>query len=154
MRYVLGAILIAGVLLAGCRDDYFYSQTYDFENYRWSAEDVKEFTFNVSDTSKSYLWFVDVRHTADFEYANFYVFPKRMAPNGKIYTDTLNIPLANPAGVWYGNGLGDLVDNRVLWKKDVKFPQVGKYVFQFEQGSREKNLEGIVNIGFSIFEDE
>ncbi|MFK7755453.1 MAG: gliding motility lipoprotein GldH [Flavobacteriales bacterium] len=153
MRILLGGILVACILLTSCRDDYFYSKSYDFDNYRWDVEDVKEFTFEVTDTSASYLWFVDVRHTADFEFANFYVFPKRIAPNGKVYTDTLNIPLANPAGEWYGSGLGDLVDNRVLWKKNVKFPQEGKYLFQFEQGSRETQLEGIVNIGFSIFEN-
>ena len=154
MRYAICTILIISSVFYGCRDDYFYSESYDFENYKWNVEDVKEFSFDITDTTKAYLWFVDVRHTADFEFSNFYVFPKRMAPNGKMYTDTLNIPLANPAGEWYGKGLGDLVDNRVLWKKEVKFPQMGKYVFHFEQGSREESLDGIVNIGFSMFEQK
>lgn len=152
MKYI-GTILFGLILtLVGCRDDYFYSESYELENYVWNSKDVKEFSFEIKDTSKVYMWFLDVRHSGDFEFSNFYVFPKRIAPNGKTYTDTLNIPLADPSGKWYGKGLGDILDNRVLWKKDVKFPQEGKYVFQFHQGSREDDLEGIVNIGLSIYE--
>lgn len=150
---IIGVILVIFiVLLTGCRDDFFYSKTYEIEDYQWNVEDVQEFTFDITDTSKVYMWFIDVRHTGDFEFSNFYIFPKRIAPNGKTYTDTLNIPLADPSGKWYGKGLGDILDNRVLWKKDVKFPQEGKYLFQLQQGSREADLEGIVNIGFSIYE--
>jgi gliding motility-associated lipoprotein GldH len=151
LKYLAITVLIT-ISLVGCRDDLFYTQSYDIENYTWGVEEVKEFTFNITDTSKVYMWFVDIRHTGDFEFANFYVFPKRISPNGKTYTDTLNIPLADPAGRWYGKGLGDILDNRVLWKKDVKFPQQGKYVFELEQGSRETELEGVVNIGFSMYE--
>jgi len=145
-------VAICALLLTGCRDDFFYSHSYDISDYKWNSEDVKEFSFEIEDTSQVYMWFVDIRHTGDFEFSNFYVFPKRIAPNGKTYTDTLNIPLANPSGKWYGKGLGDILDNRVLWKKDVKFPQEGTYVFRLEQGSREPSLEGIVNVGLSIYE--
>jgi len=142
------------LVLMGCRDDYFYSKSYSITDLSWHVEDTKEFTFEVKDTSKVYLWFIDVRHTSDFEFANFYVFPKRFSPSGKIYTDTLNLPLANPSGKWYGKGAGDLVDNRVLWKKDVRFPEIGTYTFSIEQGSREQSLEGISDIGFSMYEYE
>ena len=152
MLKYLSIIVLISISLVGCRDDLFYTESYDIDDYAWGAEDVKEFTFNITDTSKVYMWFVDVRHTGDFEFSNFYVFPRRISPNGKIYTDTLNIPLADPVGRWYGKGLGDILDNRILWKKDVKFPQEGKYVFELEQGSREDKLEGIVNIGFSMYE--
>lgn len=152
MLKYLSIIVLISISLVGCRDDLFFTKSYDIEDYAWGSEDVKEFTFNITDTSKVYMWFVDVRHTGDFEFSNFYVFPRRISPNGKIYTDTLNIPVADPVGRWYGKGLGDILDNRILWKKDVKFPQEGKYVFELEQGSREDELEGIVNIGFSMYE--
>lgn len=140
------------LLLVGCREDYFYSKTYEIKDYAWSVDSLLEFRFEIKDTAKSYMWFIDVRHTAEFPFSNFYVFPKRISPNGKMYMDTLNIPLADPTGRWYGKGIGDILDNRVLWQKEMKFPQTGWYSFRFEQGSRDPNLEEIVNFGFSMYE--
>ncbi len=152
MKFCSLIVFLVLIICTGCRDDFFYSKTYEVEDYKWNVNEPMEFTFDIKDTSQVYMWFIDIRHTADFEFSNFYVFPKRIAPNGKTYADTLNIPLADPSGVWYGKGLGDLLDNRILWKKDVKFPQEGKYLFRIEQGSREPELEGIVNVGFSMYE--
>lgn len=145
-------LVLACISLMGCREDYFYSKTYEIEDYSWAVDSLLEFNFEIKDTSKTYMWFIDVRHTAEFPYSNFYVFPKRISPNGKMYMDTLNIPLADPTGRWYGDGVGDILDNRVLWQKTMKFPQAGRYSFQFEQGSRDPNLDEIVNFGFSMYE--
>ena len=51
LKYLAITVLIT-ISLVGCRDDLFYTQSYDIENYTWGVEDVKEFTFNITDTSK------------------------------------------------------------------------------------------------------
>ena len=151
MKRLIFIFLLSFLLLQGCREDFHFTDTVEIENYSWNVDNVLKFDFSIEDTSEVYMFFIDVRHTADFEYSNFYVFPKRVSPNGKMYTDTLNIPLADPSGIWFGKGAGDILDNRVLWMKDVKFPQTGKYTFSFEQGSREPTLDEVVSFGFSIY---
>jgi len=147
-------VFIAAILtlaLAGCREDFYYSKSYEIPDYSWSVDSVLNFNFEINDTSKTYIWYIDVRHTSQFDYSNFYVFPKRISPNGKMYLDTLNIPLADPTGRWYGNGAGDIYDNRILWQKGMKFPEAGFYTFSFEQGSRDPSLTELVNFGFSMY---
>jgi gliding motility-associated lipoprotein GldH len=64
--------------------------------------------------------------------------------------------LADEKGNWLGKGAGDLWDNSILFKKNTKFPQKGKYTFTFEQAMRFGDqpamdaLPFIMDIGLTI----
>ena len=58
--------------------------------------------------------------------------------------------LADERGQWLGDGMGDIWDNRILFKKDFKFPQTGKYRFELEQAMRINPLPGIMDVGMRI----
>ncbi len=53
-------------------------------------------------------------------------------------------------GKWLGEGLGDIWDNRVLFKKNVSFPQKGEYRFEFTQAMRLNPLPGVMDVGIRI----
>jgi gliding motility-associated lipoprotein GldH len=38
----------------------------------------------------------------------------------------------------------------VLLRRGLRFPQKGKYIFEFEQAMREPELEGVMDIGLRI----
>ena len=41
LKYLVIIVLIT-ISLVGCREDLFYTQSFDIENYTWDAKDVKE----------------------------------------------------------------------------------------------------------------
>ena len=58
--------------------------------------------------------------------------------------------LADEKGRWMGDGMGDLWDNRILFKKDFVFPHSGHYRFELEQAMRMDPLPGILDAGIRI----
>ncbi len=48
------------------------------------------------------------------------------------------------------DGLGDKYDNRILFRRNIRFPRTGIYVFEYEQAMRDEPLIGIDDIGLRI----
>ena len=71
-------------------------------------------------------------------------------PNKTLSRDTVECILADDAGKWLGDGSGDIWDNRILFKKGVRFRQAGKYIFSLEQAIRVQNLPMIMDVGMRI----
>jgi gliding motility-associated lipoprotein GldH len=71
-------------------------------------------------------------------------------PDGKLDRDTLEIMLAGKDGKWLGEGLGDIWDNRILFKKNVSFPLKGEYRFELTQAMRLDPLPGIMDVGMRV----
>lgn len=57
-------------------------------------------------------------------------------PSGKYFRDTVECVLADERGKWLGDGSGDVFDNQILFKSDIRFPEAGSYVFEYEQAMR------------------
>jgi gliding motility-associated lipoprotein GldH len=62
----------------------------------------------------------------------------------------VELVLADERGQWMGDGMGDIWDNRIVFKKDFVFPQPGKYRFELEQAMRINPLPGIMDVGMRI----
>ena len=62
--------------------------------------------------------------------------------------------MSAPDGRWLGDGLGDIFDNRILFKEGVKFPQAGEYRFELFQAMRINPLPGIMDAGIRIEKDK
>lgn len=109
-----------------------------------------QFEVDVEDTVSNYDFFINVRHTKSYMYSNLFVFLHTVAPDGRKMTDTLEFPMADPEGNFVGNISGGLVMNRVIVKKETRFPKSGKYKFIIEQAMRDEELEEISDVGMSI----
>ena len=68
--------------------------------------------------------------------------------------DTVEITLAAPDGKWLGEGLGDIYDNRYLFRKAFKFPKTGEYRIELIQAMRVNPLPGIMDAGIRIEKNE
>ena len=62
----------------------------------------------------------------------------------------MELTLASPDGNWLGDGLGDIYDNRILFHRNVRFPQRGEYRFEIYQAMRLNPLPGIMDAGIRI----
>ena len=94
--------------------------------------------------------YVNVRHASHYQYANLFVFITINFPNEKIAKDTLECKLADESGQWKGEGMGDIWDNQILWKSNVKFPITGKYIFEYEQAMRAEQIQFVMDMGLRI----
>ena len=58
--------------------------------------------------------------------------------------------MADEKGKWLGTGVGDLYDNQIPFKRNVRFPLAGIYHFEIEQGMRLETTPLILDVGLRI----
>ena len=108
------------------------------------------FDVPVRDTVNKYNIFITVRNTSNYSFNNLYLFIDINSPMKITERDTMECILADADGKWLGNGLGDLWDNKILFKRNVKFQKTGIYEFILNQAMRVDSLPMITDAGLSI----
>lgn len=149
MRFMLIAICCA-IVLSSCDDKVYYEENTAIADATWSVKEPKIFEFDIQDTLQLYNFYVNVRNDESYAYSNLFLFVEMEFPNGKKSIDTLECPLADPYGNWYGSGLGKIYDQRIVFRERKKFPLSGHYKVGIFQAMREDNLQGIHDIGFRV----
>jgi len=138
------------VVLSGCDDAGVFDENRVIEGGIWKSSNALEFEFDVQDTVKLHDFFINVRNGEDYPYSNLFLFVEMEFPNGKKAIDTLDCPLADELGRWYGSGLGSIYDQRILYRSRVQFPLSGHYRVEIHQAMREDALKGIRDVGFRV----
>jgi gliding motility-associated lipoprotein GldH len=154
------AILLSSLLLiclTSCNKNTVYSKYESIDPDKgWAAKDSISFEVDITDTESRNNIFVNVRNADAYPYRNLFLFLHTKYPDGNRKTDTLECLLADEKGQWLGKGAGDLWDNTIPFKGNVKFPVAGKYVFTFVQAMRAGDkavidpLPLILDIGLTI----
>jgi gliding motility-associated lipoprotein GldH len=94
--------------------------------------------------------YINVRNAGGYQFSNLFLFVKTTLPKGQASIDTVECNLATPEGKWLGSGLGDIYDNQILYKKNIRFLFSGKYKFEIEQAMRINPLPMIMDVGIRI----
>jgi gliding motility-associated lipoprotein GldH len=144
----IGLLLI--VSFVRCSTDSIYSGMKTLPEEGWAPGEQAVFHAPIDDTLGVHNVFVHVRHSGAYEYRNLFLFVTTKSPTGASVTDTLDVQLATPDGRWYGSGWGDLYDNKIPYKYQIRFPVTGEYTFQIVQGMRQDPLKHVTDIGLSI----
>ena len=145
----LGIVFIIA-LFSSCDNNRFFEKNKELVNETWNYKNKLVFDVDVKDTLSSYHFFLNLRNRKSYPYSNFYFFFHSVSPNGHAIKDTIHCVLANPAGKWLGSGAGNIIDNRILFKNNVRFAKSGKYHFEVEQAMREEDLPFILDAGLRI----
>lgn len=150
-RYTILLILLSGLFLVmGCDKQVYYAHEEDVDELGWNKDDALLFDVNVTDTMELYDFFIDVRNSVRYDKANAFFFINTTFPDGSIAYDTLECPLADLQGRWYGRCTGRYVDNRYYFRKHVLFPRSGNYHFEITHGMRDTNVAGLKSVGIRI----
>lgn len=147
LRFTVVAILF---LFIACDSNRIFEKNIDIPDYSWDVKNKISFDVNIDDTVSQHNLYVNVRHTSQYKYANFYLFIVIKFPNGKFAKDTFGCVLSDQNGKWKGDGMGDIWDNQILWKPNVKFPLKGKYTFEYEQAMRTEQVPFIMDVGLRV----
>lgn len=143
-------LLLLPLLALSCDSNRIYEENFSIENSTWHADDIKEFSFEITDTMSALDLFINLRTTTDYPYSNLYIFLYSSYPDGYKDKDTLEFVLARPDGKWLGESSGTIVENQILISRGGRFRVPGKYTFRIQQAMREEELGEIVDVGFRV----
>jgi gliding motility-associated lipoprotein GldH len=116
----------------------------------WKASDTIVFEPEINDLEGLYNVKVNVRHNDTYAYSNLFIFLTTVYPDGAKQTDTLECVLADERNHWKGDGSGDIWDNSILLKSNIRFPVKGKYKFIYQHGMRVDPLFNVMDVGLTI----
>jgi gliding motility-associated lipoprotein GldH len=143
----LGSLIVSFI---SCDSKRVYEQNVDIPNYIWDKENPIYFDVPIIDTVALHSVYINIRNASSYGYSNIYLFLDTKYPDNRISRDTIECILADPAGKWLGDGSGDIWDNQILFKKNVRFKQMGTYKFRYEQAMRMPKLPMIMDVGLRI----
>lgn len=139
------------MLLTACDGSIYYDESRALNEHGWLPTDVLTFDVDVDDTVHQFDFLVGVRNTISYPYSNTFLFITTTFPDGSVAYDTLECPLADPAGRWYGKRVGRYVDSRYrLRGTSARFPMEGLYRFEVVNGMRDSAIAGLKDISLRI----
>lgn len=147
VKYFFGVILL---LLFACDNHRVFDKNEEIPDNVWDVKNKIIFEVEITDTLSAHNMYVNVRQAEGYPYSNLYVFLNTKFPDGKTSSDTLNCILADLNGKWLGDGAGDIFDNRIPYRRNVRFPVVGTYTFEIIQAMRDEKLPLIMDVGLRI----
>ncbi|MEN9333603.1 MAG: hypothetical protein RLY35_783 [Bacteroidota bacterium] len=142
-------LFLVGIFIS-CNSGLVFEKSQEITDAKWDMNSPVSFEFDITDTVSLHNFYVTLRNQESYSYSNIFLFVSLEFPNGKMNIDTLNCPLADPEGRWLGSGLGDLYDNRIIFKERRKFPMAGHYRVSIQHAMRLDQLEGIADVGFRL----
>ena len=154
MSKQLSACIVLLILFfcSACDPNRIYEENIDIKDNLWEIEDVKEFSFDIKDTTKTYQIYFNVRNALSYEYYNLYLSQTLIGPNQeKFYSRLHEMYLMDPkTGKPLGSGAGDIFDHTFLAVKTQRFPKVGTYKIRLRQYMRKNPLPGIMAVGIKV----
>lgn len=148
--YLCSMAVALMALLSACDKNAVMDENISLPENRWDVNNVVKLETEITDTVTPHNLYINVRNAGGYAFSNLFLFMNTYTPDGKLARDTIELVLADERGQWMGDGMGDIWDNRILFKKDFVFPQSGKYRFELEQAMRINPLPGIMDVGMRI----
>lgn len=141
-------------LLTACGPEVVYQEVRPLAATGWTYADSLSFVYPVIDRSRVYDLVVDVTHSEDFAYQNFYVWLHTTFPNGKRSSEKLSLQLAGDYGAWLGDCSGGSCTLGIPILQQLRYTLTGDYVLTIAQHSRDEPLVGIERIGVRLVVNE
>ena len=148
VKLLIGFCIVT--VLSGCTDNTVYDKYQAVDKEGWSLDQDLRFSVDIDDTITPYDFYVDIRNTRDYAYSNLFLFITTTFPDKVERRDTLECPLADLYGKWYGRQSSRHVDGRYLLHNHVIFPIKGTYTFQVSHAMRDTVLCGIKDVGLHV----
>lgn len=155
--YKLLSLTAFTFLLFSCNSNVVFDQYIAIENQQWHSDKGIDFIVNNLDTISANNVFINIRNNKNYEFSSLFLIAKLELPNGYKVIDTLEYEMTDASGKWLGSGYTDLKENKLLYKENVVFSEIGTYKFNIQHATRSisdiqgKNpLEGITDVGLSI----
>ena len=140
--------LLAAVLLASCGKNVVLDELRTFGDSRWHMDSVVSVVWEPEQSEDPVFMSMYIRHSTEYPYNNLFLFRSIESTQGVEYTDTVNVALADPLGVWNGSGMSNLKTLEIpIGQGAVRFRDDERYTLKITQGMRDTVLYGIQDVG-------
>ncbi|MGB2412775.1 MAG: gliding motility lipoprotein GldH [Schleiferiaceae bacterium] len=140
--------LLAAVLLASCGKNVVLDELHTFDDSRWHMDSVVTVVWEPEQSEDPVFMSMYIRHSTEYPYNNLFLFRSIESTQGVEYTDTVNVALADPLGVWNGSGMSNLKTLEIpIGQGAVRFRDDERYTLKITQGMRDTVLYGIQDVG-------
>lgn len=146
--FLIGCILL--LLFGSCDSNTIIDENVSINKKEWIRSNKPSFDIHISDISKKYDIWLNIRHTSNYPYSNLFLLVHQTGPKTKAYIFRKELKLADADGRWTGISAGSLYTQHSLIHKNYSFPDTGVYHFAFEQSMRDNPLMEIADIGLNI----
>ncbi len=104
----IGLLMLIFVLsgLTFCSGGPKYSEFRRLPLSGWAYGDTVSVTFPAADSVMTGMLCVALKHNDDYQFANLWIELTLPVADGSVRRDTVNIPMADVYGRWYGGGFG------------------------------------------------
>lgn len=143
-------LLFIASLYTACDEQTVYHSFQSLPTEGWQRNDTLFFNVSVADSATLYNVSVEVRNRNNYPYQNlplliYYDSPE--IPN--IKRDTLELRLADNAGIWLGDGWGGLYQS-TLPAGFIRIGKAGEYRFKIIHLLPDEVLPGINDVGIKL----
>ena len=148
-----GILFAIGVcLFSGCDGKTVYKSHQEIKDAQWYANEKPVFDVKIEDPGLKYNVYYLLRSAVQYPYYNLYLTRKITGPDQKtISHELVELKISDEAtGKPYGEGLGDLFDQKIPFLRDYTFPSAGVYRFEIGQSMRQNPLPFIMSIGICV----
>lgn len=140
--------LLAVVLLASCGKNVVLDELHSVKDRRWHMDSVVTVVWEPEQSEDPVFMSMYIRHSTEYPYNNLFLFRSIESTQGVEYTDTVNVALADPLGVWNGSGMSNLKTLEIpIGQGAVRFRDDERYTLKITQGMRDTVLYGIQDVG-------
>ncbi|MGX7668825.1 gliding motility lipoprotein GldH family protein [Flavobacterium pedocola] len=146
------AILFLSLLFVSvaCDKSSVYSKLdTDFENNRWTTENVKTHEFTIEDASKTYNLNLKFSHVYGYPYESAPLLIKIVGPDGKEEQLPFNLKIKDANGKQLADCSGDFCDLISPIKENVKLLK-GKYTVTLSNALKGPYLPDVLGVGLEV----
>ena len=144
------------MVFTACNTTDFFNE-YQSLSDGWKKNEPVVFDFESLDTLKTYDAYLNIRTTNEYPYSNLFVIVKMTEPEGASMMDTLQYEMANPDGSMMGSGFTDIIEHKLVWRKNISLKKQGVYTIEVNHATRKINevngdvvLNGVTEIGLQL----
>lgn len=133
-----------------CGPNIVTSESQSFGESGWPYQDTLHVKLDIQDTSKIYNLFLDIQHSIEFSYQNFYVNIYTSFPDGQRIKELVSLELMDEQSIWLGDCNTNSCTLRIPIQQGAFFNQLGPHQITIEQYSRQNPLPGIEQVAFLL----
>ncbi|PID89718.1 MAG: hypothetical protein CSB01_00500 [Bacteroidia bacterium] len=142
------AVLLFCVI--SCKQEFVYNEKIEIPQGNWHKDKIMQFKVKIEQNDEAHNLFFFITNNNFYAYSNLWLFVTSISPSGIARKDTVNCILADESGKWYGKRSREQNLIPAIFKRDVRFPEIGEYTFWVQQGMRHETLENIKALGLAV----